>query len=157
METNTKLPDYSGITKGNWSANKLGGTDGLNRRIESEDRRIIADCYSFSESIPNDEAEANAQAIANLPNLIQENEKLKAQCETYAKDYNNLVGEVERLSRSNCDLLEALKEVTTFLNVLPKLRLANKQGFDECINIDGVTILENQCNAAITKAQSNTI
>ena len=85
------------------------------------------------------------------------NNELKAQCETYAKDYNNLVGEVERLSRSNCELLEVLKEVTTFLNVLPKLRLANKQGFDECINIDGVTILENQCNAAITKAQSNTI
>lgn len=47
------------------------------------------------------------------------------------------------------ELRKALEEVSEFLKVLPMLRLANKQGFDECINIEGVTKLYNTANYAL--------
>ena len=42
-------------------------------------------------------------------------EELKAKCESYAKDYNSMVAEVQRLSRSNGELLSALKIAEKFM------------------------------------------
>lgn len=43
---------------------KAGNSGDL--RIRDEANRIIADCYSFSEAIPDDEAVANAERIVTL-------------------------------------------------------------------------------------------
>lgn len=53
-----------------------------------------------------------------------------------------LESENKSLREANQRLKEGLQEVIDFLHVLPMLRLANKQGFDECINIEGVKELE---------------
>ncbi len=53
------------------------------------------------------------------------------------------------LEQKNKQLEEALQEVTDFLHVLPMLRLGNKQGFDECVDINGVTKLEELAKAAL--------
>lgn len=67
METNTKLPDYSGITGGKWKVDR--------NHIVSEEMEglIIASC-----NLLRNESEANTAAIASLPDLIKENEELKA-------------------------------------------------------------------------------
>jgi len=48
--------------------------------------------------------------------ISEENEILKARCETYKKDYDSMVAEVLRLSGENSELLEALKS-TRSLNL----------------------------------------
>lgn len=53
---------------------------------------------------------ANAQAIASLPDIIRENEELKARCETYKKDYDSMVAEIVRLSGENSKMKEMICE-----------------------------------------------
>ena len=91
METNTKLPDYSGITNNylNYFHNNKMTFTGVN----AGDYLSDDDFFKFGE-------------LAN-----KENEELKAKCEAYAKDYNSMVEEVQRLSRSNGELLEALRKI----------------------------------------------
>ena len=100
METNTKQPDYSGITKGEWYVSDIIQNDGFYIYSYNNQFKAIARVYK-SDDRPNAENDANiiVDAVNNQCKLINENEKLKAQCLIYAKDYNNLVGEVERLSK----------------------------------------------------------
>lgn len=56
-------------TPGEWTVNQLAGSQ-LDTRIKAGNK-IVADCYSFSEDIPGNEAEANAQLIAAAPELLE--------------------------------------------------------------------------------------
>lgn len=56
-------------TKGEWSTNMSIGL-GIKARIKSGEI-IIADCYSFSEGLSDEEAEANAKLIAAAPELLE--------------------------------------------------------------------------------------
>lgn len=119
METNTKLPDYSGITKGTWLIDGqyiVATTDPETYPHKYNDGILIALMLSDEDSqetnTPNKfEQFANTKAIASLPDLIEENEELKDKNKAYAKDYNSMVAEVQRLSRSNGELLEALNKI----------------------------------------------
>ena len=70
-QTETKVEDVQvgGFTGGEWvTANKIGCGSSL--RIYSTDkvqRTHIADCFSFSVGISDEQAEANARLIANAP------------------------------------------------------------------------------------------
>ena len=59
--------------------------------------------------------------------------------------------EMEELKEQNKLLREALAEIHGFLKVLPALRLGNKQGFDECVNIEGVKELELLASKALNQ------
>jgi len=58
------------------------------------------------------------------------------------------------LLQRNKELLEALQEINDFLHVLPMLRLANKQGFDDCIDIEKVKSLKVNVESAINQIPS---
>lgn len=56
-------------TKGEWKIDQNGAMPKL--RIRDVNNRIICDCFSFSEAIQKDEAEANAKLIAAAPDLLE--------------------------------------------------------------------------------------
>ena len=98
------------ITKGKWEVVKYPAI-GYPFCIKSEyTSSHIALIGLPTESDDNmREAEMNAKAISLVPHMIdimRENEELKAQCETYKKDYESMVAEVLRLSRENSKMLE---------------------------------------------------
>ncbi len=65
---NTKIDNVrSGYTTGQWSIQENSANRNL--RVIDNAKRIVADCYSFSEAIPQLEAEANAKLIAAAPEL----------------------------------------------------------------------------------------
>lgn len=56
-------------TKGEWVVEKSGAMP--KQRIRSDKMQIICDCFSFSEGIKDEEAEANAKLIAAAPELLE--------------------------------------------------------------------------------------
>lgn len=129
METNTKLPDYSGITNGKWEIQEASQINHVVYSLLDGNRIDI--CCTYAGTVGEEQSEANAQAIASLPDLIKENEELHkaikyaekvsfetskenaaliAKCESYAKDYNEMVKEVLRLSRENSKMKEMIGE-----------------------------------------------
>ena len=110
METNTKLPDYSGIKMNGWFFNSIDG-----------DNAVVNDENGFLFEAPNEQVgRAISDAInatfgkginpLSIPKILKENEELKAKNETYAKDYNEMVKEVLRLSRENSKMKEMVAE-----------------------------------------------
>lgn len=76
MQTDKQQSTDKGLhTPGEWKIQQYGAMP--NQRILSEQDKIIADCYSFSEGISEKEAHANARLISSAPALKEENEKLK--------------------------------------------------------------------------------
>ena len=66
-----------------------------------------------------------------------------------ANAYDVVSKQVQELQAENEKLKNVLNNVKDFLHIMPMLRLANKQGFDECVNIDKVTELKGLCDAAL--------
>lgn len=107
METN--------ITPGKWEVSRE--TNGLYVHAKNPNDNFNDAICLIYEGINSHapEAEANAEAIASLPDITRENDELKARCETYKKDYDSMVAEVLRLSGENSELLEALKSARDVL------------------------------------------
>ena len=117
------------ITPGKWEVSRE--TNGLYVHAKNPNDNFNDAICLIDEGINSHapEAEANAQAIASLPDIMRENEQLelmnfkfakeneelKARCETYKKDYDSMVAEVLRLSGENSELLEALKSARDVL------------------------------------------
>lgn len=149
METN--------ITFSKWELNKP--FEGDNRPFISEGDTII--CYMVpnpSASLNNQPTmDAQAQAIASLPDIMRENEELelmnfkfaneneelKARCETYKKDYDSMVKEVLRLSGENSELFSALNYLLSSYNADFELITGTKLNDTEAVK---------KAKLAITKA-----
>lgn len=71
-----------------------------------------------------------------------------------AHAYDIVSKQRDELMEENKMLRESLKECADFLNIIPNMRLSNKAGFDECINIESVKELHSKTKSAL---QSNTI
>ena len=96
------------ITPGKWEVKEVGTS------IEIADKDGKHICRLFASNTK--EQNANAQAIASLPDIMRENEELKARCETYKKDYDSMVKEVLRLSGENSELFSALNYLLSSYN-----------------------------------------
>ena len=55
-------------------------------------------------------AEEICKRYNQYPDIMRENEELKARCETYKKDYESMVAEVLRLSGENSKMREMINE-----------------------------------------------
>lgn len=89
-------------TKGKWQNTMKIGC-GINIRIKSEDTVVIADGYSFSSGISDEEAEANAKLISAAPELL---EALQKCVENFKKeldgaDFEYLMFETKALKAIN--------------------------------------------------------
>ena len=118
------------ITPGKWEVSRE--TNGLYVHAKNPNDNFNDAICLIYEGINSHapEAEANAQAIASLPDIMRENEQLelmnfkfaneneelKARCETYKKDYNSMVKEVLRLSGENSELFSALNYLLSSYN-----------------------------------------
>ena len=125
------------ITKGKWTADektyslescRIYGLNVIEVSCKKNDEDA-GEWIAYVRGNSFEEAKANAQAIASLPDIMRENEQLelmnfkfaneneelKARCETYKKDYDSMVAEVLRLSGENSELLEALKSARDVL------------------------------------------
>ena len=107
---NTKIDNVrSGYTTGQWSIQENSANRNL--RVIDNAKRIVADCYSFSEAIPQLEAEANAKLIASAPILLD----AAILCESITDRCNNamLPKHIQvLLSSINETLKEAINKAT---------------------------------------------
>ena len=126
------------ITKGKWTADektyslescRIYGLNVIEVSCKKNDEDA-GEWIAYVRGNSFEEAKANAQAIASLPDIMRENEELelmnfkfaneneelKARCETYKKDYDSMVKEVLRLSGENSELFSALNYLLSSYN-----------------------------------------
>ena len=148
-----ELDLLEGITPGEWAINKTNTNE---LTIISNDGWHIATLNPYSPESSN--CSGNARLIASAPRLAQENKELKEeldlsniQISTLQNKLSGCESALETAYEQNKLLREALAEIHGFLKVLPALRLGNKQGFDECVNIEGVKELELLASKALNQ------
>jgi len=100
-----------GVTQGKWYVSDIIQSNGFYIYSKHDPFEAIARVYK-SDDRPNAENDANiiVDAVNNQCKLINENEELKARCETYKKDYDSMVAEVLRLSGENSKMREMIGE-----------------------------------------------
>jgi len=98
------------ITPGKWEVSRE--TNGLYVHAKNPNDNFNDAICLIYEGINSHapEAEANAQAIASLPDIMRENEELKARCDTYKQKYESLIKEVLRLSGENSKMKEMIAD-----------------------------------------------
>lgn len=57
------------------------------------------------------------KSIASLPDIMRENEELKARCETYKRDYDSMVAEFIKLSGENSKMKEIIASIGRLENL----------------------------------------